>query len=123
MKKLICSTLLLGGMTLAGGAFAQDAECNAGIAWGAKAGCGDPTAPIAAVPGQYRGQYGMGHYPYNGNYVYVDPRAAVLPYALARSINRNDIDGDGIRNSRDRDRDGDGVRNSRDRYPDDSRYR
>jgi hypothetical protein len=29
---------------------------------------------------------------------------------------KDDIDGDGIRNSRDRDRDGDGVRNSRDRF-------
>lgn len=50
----------------------------------------------------------------NNNYVY-------RPYAYRGRI--GDIDGDGVRDSRDTDRDGDGVRNSRDRYPDDYRYR
>jgi len=34
-----------------------------------------------------------------------------------------DIDGDGIRNRRDRDRDGDGIPNRRDRHPDNPRRR
>ena len=115
MKKLVLSLAAVAALAGTPGAWA-DAECQAGSAWGAKPGCGaadEPTVPrlnnglpiTLAQPGWYAVPYADGN-----NVAYpVDPRTGIA-YPQHRRYNRND-------------RDGDGVRNSRDRYPDDARYR
>lgn len=61
---------------------------------------------------------------YRTRTVWRNGRRVVVPYYRSRvggyrtTIRRRDIDGDGIRNSRDRDVDGDGIRNRRDRDDD-----
>jgi hypothetical protein len=129
MKKLIYSVAAAAAL-VAGGAWAQGADCQAGSAWGQKPGCGatDAAPPIAGnsgwtppyyypeqavVPGvaypPFAQAYPQQVYPYasNGTQVWVDPSTGAQ-YSIRPRAN---------------DRDGDGVRNNRDRYPDDPRYR
>jgi hypothetical protein len=114
MKKLMLSLLTAAGLAAGGAAFAQDAECQAGIAWGPKPGCGDPTAPPPAPPnatvlsGPIAAPY------YDPRFGYYDPRvyppgAHAYPYVVPRVVQPSR-----------RDRDGDGVRNRDDRYPNDA---
>jgi hypothetical protein len=115
MKKLMLSMLAMSAMAAGGAAFAQqgDAECQAGIAWGAKPGCGDPTAPPAAPPNAtvLQGPIAAPHY--DPRFGYYDPRV-YGPTSRVRPAEPY------VQPSR-RDRDGDGVRNRDDRYPDNPR--
>ncbi|MGE4243509.1 hypothetical protein [Ramlibacter sp.] len=134
MKKLMLSLMTVGALAAGGSAMAQTTDldrnnpyCASG--WSGHPLCthvyvdpnGNTSAPYypaenAANAGVYAGlPYILGsqifngaQYPYTGNQVYRQ---------------RNDRDGDGIPNARDKDRDGDGVRNNRDRHPDDPRWR
>jgi len=75
--------------------------------------------PLSALP-QLFSHAGVQRYTFpDGRQVLVDPRTGQT-YLHGRV---GDIDGDGVRDSRDTDRDGDGVKNYRDRYPDDPRLR
>ena len=124
MKKLVLSLAAVAAFASAG-AWAQGADCQAGSAWGTPAGCGNPSD----APGPlYRGNDGVNVYnnsgwpPANSNaypYGYAVPGvlgALGFPQIVQSQrypqyqASRND-------------RDGDGVRNSRDRHPDDPRYR
>lgn len=110
MKKLMLSMLAMGAMAAGGAAFAQSAECGAGVAWGPIPGCGDPTAPPANAqvwPG-HRAPYFDPRIGYYDPRVYYPPTARFYPHVPYVQPSR-------------RDRDGDGVRNRDDRYPDDPR--
>jgi hypothetical protein len=107
---------------LAGSAFAQGAECEAGSAWGAKPGCNG----AQTQPSQIYGNSGWTPeqaYGGNGNlYPYVIGQAlgsVVLPDG--RVVPRYQQQYQQYPRTR-RDRDGDGVPNWNDRYPDDPRY-
>jgi hypothetical protein len=128
MKKLVLSLAAVAAFAC-GGAGAQGAVCQAGAAWGTPAGCGHPgDAPGYGYGNVYRND-GVNVYnnsgwpPANSNaypYGYALPGvlgalgfpqiAQQYPVYPQNQARRND-------------RDGDGVRNSRDRYPDDARYR
>jgi hypothetical protein len=114
MKKLMLSILAAAGMAAGGAAFAQQggAECQAGIAWGANPGCGDPTAPPPAPPNASVLSGPIADPYYDPRFGYYDPRV----YEPSRHRRAPLV----VQPSR-RDRDGDGVRNRDDRYPNDPR--
>ncbi|MBC5765318.1 hypothetical protein [Ramlibacter albus] len=127
MNKLIYSVAAVAAL-FAGGAWAQ-ADCQAGSAWGTNPGCGPTNAvpPIvgnsgwtppyyypeqAVIPGiaypQLSQVLPQQVYPYaNATHIWVDPSTG-QQYSIRPRRN---------------DRDGDGVRDNRDRYPDDPRFR
>lgn len=121
MKKLMCVAAAAAAL-VAGSAFAQSAECQAGSAWGPKPGCDSS----GGVPAQVYGNSGWSpDMIYNNN-------GYGVPYALGalggvllndgRWVPNNYAYNTPYTRSR-RDRDGDGIPNWQDRYPDDPRYR
>jgi hypothetical protein len=132
MKKLMLSLVAAAAMGAGGAAFAQDAECQAGAAWGPKPGCGDPTAapPNSTVWPQGSPYYDPRHDPrsaqdprhaYDPRYGYYDPRLGYYdPRVYSPAPRVLPLYPNVAQPSR-RDRDGDGVRNRYDRWPDDPR--
>jgi hypothetical protein len=131
MKKLMLSVFAATALGAGLPAIAQDggAECQAGSAWGPKAGCSE-----GRNPPQYP-QYQYGEGPWRGHpqqqpYGYDNRVYPQQPYAYGNQYgNRAYPQTPQVRpaypytpyETTRRDRDGDGVRNNRDRFPDDPR--
>jgi hypothetical protein len=118
MKKLILCASAVAAMTMAGGAFAQSADCARGMSNADPCGVAGVPQPNFN-PGDVYRRAGV---PLERSSRWFDARD--YPYYNYEGDRRgrgNDRDRDGRRDARDNDRDGDGVRNNRDRYPDDRR--
>jgi hypothetical protein len=126
MNKIILSGALLAALLGAGTVAAQSAECQQRLPDG-RSVCDVPNpggyasphnrGTIMGGPGFAERQYRNESQIFPGAWLFGDDRQ------YRRERDRNDRDGDGIRNNRDKDRDGDGVRNNRDSHPDDARRR
>ncbi len=111
MKKLILCAAAAASLGLAGGAFAQSAECARSM--DGSDPCGSVTNPVYRSGPPYvlnpNAPHTYGGWP--GAVLGAGPWGWQQPQVVPQY------------NPTRRDRDGDGVRNNRDRHPDDPRYR